>query len=111
MKMKSILPYLFILFLLSSCGHNIAMHTDKNIRNVKLGTTKDEVIKTLGDKYLINTAAKDKDGKLIEVLAYRSSHSEEYKLKFVNGILIEWNREYTQKYIINESSSPQKSSN
>lgn len=66
--------------------------------------SKDEVIKILGNDYMIASSLKDERGNRVEVLAYKSDIYEEYKLKFINFQLTEWNREYTNKYIVKDPS-------
>lgn len=66
--------------------------------------SKDQVVTILGKNYMIASSSKDDYGRPIEVLAYKSDVYEEYKLKFVDTQLTEWNREYTNKYIVKDPS-------
>ncbi|MCX6218802.1 hypothetical protein [Spirosoma sp.] len=61
--------------------------------------SKDQVVTILGKDYLIASSSKNDYGKPVEVLAYKSDINEEYRLKFVNDQLTEWNREFINKYI------------
>jgi len=106
MKTKSLILIPFIVCLLSACvSNNIVWSTNKNIKKVQLGMTKDEVIQILGEKYMITSASEDNQGNHIEVLGYKSDSDEEYKLKFVNNKLIEWDRERIPKYITEDPES------
>jgi outer membrane protein assembly factor BamE (lipoprotein component of BamABCDE complex) len=91
--------------LLTACVSNhINWSTDANIKKIALGMSKEQVIQILGDDYMVASSSKDERGNRIEVLAYKSAAYEEYKLKFVNAQLAEWNREYTNKYIVKDPS-------
>jgi hypothetical protein len=67
--------------------------------------SKEQVIQILGKDYMVASSSKDEKGNSIEVLAYKSDVYEEYKLRFVNAQLVEWDREYTNKYIVKDPSS------
>lgn len=100
---KSLLLIYCIGCLLTGCVSNhIAWNINTNIKKIALGMSKDQVISILGKDYMIASSSKDAYGKPIEILAYKSDAYEEYKLKFVNAQLMEWNREYTNKYIIKD---------
>ena len=66
--------------------------------------SKDQVVAILGKDYMIASSSKNDYGKPVEILAYKSDVYEEYKLKFVNDQLTEWNREHTNKYIVKDPS-------
>lgn len=59
---------------------------------------KAEVIGIMGDKYIASSSSKDQYSKLIEILGYKIDDDEEYKLRFVDNKLVEWNREHFIKY-------------
>jgi len=75
------------------------------MKKVVLGMSKEQVINILGNDYLIASSSKDIYGNHIEVLAYKSDVHEEYKLKFINAKLTEWNREHTNQYLVKEPAS------
>lgn len=92
--------------LLTACVSNhITWSANENIRKVALGMSKEQVIKILGRDYLVASSTKDERGNPVEVLAYKSAVYEEYRLKFINAQLIEWSREFTNKYIAKDPSS------
>jgi outer membrane protein assembly factor BamE (lipoprotein component of BamABCDE complex) len=94
---------LLVCCLLTCCVSNrITWSTNDNIKKIALGMSKDQVVAILGKDYLVASSSKDDYGKPIEILAYKSDVYEEYKLKFVNAQLTEWNREYTNKYIVKD---------
>ncbi|MBC3783896.1 type VI protein secretion system component Hcp [Spirosoma sp. LMG 31448] len=66
--------------------------------------SKEQVIQLLGKDYIVSSSSKDERGNQIEVLAYKSAVYEEYRLKFVNAQLTEWNREFTNKYLVKDPS-------
>lgn len=100
---NSILIFLFTC-LISSCATNyIVWNAHRKIKNVEIGMTKDQVIQIMGEKYMITSSSKDEQGNRIEVLGYKSDTYEEYKLKFINDKLIEWEREHTTPYITKEN--------
>ena len=91
--------------LLTACiSNHITWSTNANVKKLALGMSKDQVIQILGDDHMVASSSKDERGNRIEVLAYKSDVYEEYKLKFVNAQLTEWNREYTNKYIVKDPS-------
>jgi hypothetical protein len=105
MKIKSAVVAFFLSIWLPGCvSNNIAYRTNDKIKQVNLGMSKNEVIAILGEKYMIASSSKDANGNPTEVLAYNSS--EEYRLKFVNSKLIEWNREHINKYVVPDQQVP-----
>ncbi|GGB94820.1 hypothetical protein [Dyadobacter sediminis] len=105
--MKTIKLLLFFLaacFLNACISNNIAWKTNENMRLVKIGMTKEEVIHLLGNKYMITSSSNDAYGNPVEVLGYKSDADEEYKLKFVSNQLKEWNREHVNKYTVKDPS-------
>jgi len=100
MRIKNIFSGFVILCLLNACVPNyITWTANKNIKKLELGMKKEQVIAILGEKYMVASASKDEYGNVVQVLGYKSDSSEEYKLKFVNNELKEWNREHISKYI------------
>lgn len=91
--------------LLTACASNyITWSTNDKSKKVALGMDKKQVIPLLGKDYIVSASSKDERGNQIEVLAYKSAAYEEYRLKFINARLIEWNRAFTNKYIVNDPS-------
>lgn len=79
--------------LFSSCASNyIAFHANQNVKHVALGQTKQHVMETMGNLYILDSSKKDADGNLIESIVYKSDANEEYKFLFRNNILEEWTR-------------------
>lgn len=99
-----LLSILAICFLNACISNNIAWKTNENIRQVKIGMTKAEVIQLLGNKYMITSSSNDAYGNPVEVLGYKSDADEEYKLKFLSNKLTEWNREHVNKYVVKDPS-------
>ncbi|GAB3900396.1 hypothetical protein GCM10028825_51590 [Spirosoma agri] len=92
-------------YLLTACTSNyINWHTNDNIRKIGLGMSKEQVIQVLGKNYMVSSSSKDERNNQIEVLAYKSDAHEEYRLKFINDKLTEWNREFTNKYLVKDPS-------
>lgn len=85
--------------LLSGCVHNnITWKTNDRVKKLELGMEKDDVIRNLGNRYMITSSSKDHLGNVIEVLGYKSDVTEEYKFRFVNHKLTEWNREHVPRF-------------
>jgi len=61
--------------------------------------SRDEVIRVMGNAYLVNSSSKGGDGKLVEVLVYKSSADEEYRLNFNDNTLESWKRVHLREYI------------
>lgn len=102
---KSLLLMYCIGYLLTACVSNhITWNTHANIKKVAIGMSKEQVVKILGNDYLVSSSSKDERGNNVEVLAYKSDIHEEYRLKFINTQLAEWNREFTNKYIVKDPS-------
>ncbi len=100
MNFKTILFCLFMTAVVSSCvSNNITWKTNERVKKLELGMEKDEVIGILGNRYMITSSSKDHLGNTIEVLGYKSGHTEEYKFRFVNHKLTEWNREHVPRYL------------
>jgi len=100
MKMITVLLAIIMAGFLNACiSNNITWKANERIKNVEIGMGKDEVIRILGDRYMITSSSEDHLGNTVEVLGYKSDVSEEYKLRFVNKKLIEWNREHVPRYI------------
>src|SRR5690554_5804286 len=94
MKLKNSLLIALIACLMSSCATNyVIWNAHEKIKNVQIGMTKDQVVQIMGEKYMITSSSIDEQGNHIEVLGYKSDTYEEYKLKFINDKLIEWERE------------------
>ncbi len=62
------------------------------MRDISVGMTKENVIDKLGKRYIISSLSEHSQGERIEVLAYKSSVNEEYRLKFINNKLQGWDR-------------------
>lgn len=106
MKTKNLVLISLLACFLSACvTGNYAWSINEDIKKVQIGMTKNEVIQVLGKNYTITSASKDDEGNYIEVLGYESVYDEEYKLKFINNKLVEWNRERIPKYITTEPES------
>ena len=102
---KRLLLVCCISYMLTSCVSNyITWSTNDNIKKIGLGMSKEQVIQILGKDYIVSSSSKDERNNQIEVLAYKSAAYEEYRLKFVNAKLTEWNREFTNKYLIKDPS-------
>jgi hypothetical protein len=100
MKIKPLIVAILMTGFLNACiSNNISWTTNERIKNVEIGMGKDEVIRILGNRYMITSSSKDYLGNSVEVLGYKSDFSEEYKLRFVNDTLTEWNREHVPRYI------------
>lgn len=83
-----------ISILLFSCNtYNSLKNADKNIRNISLGMTQQQIISIMGDEYEI-LEAKDN----IIVWGYKSLDDGIYKLRFTDGKLMEWNKVWLNKY-------------
>lgn len=103
MRIKKIVSGFIVICFFNACvPNNITWTANKNIKKLELGMKKEQVIAILGEKYMVASASKDEYGKLIQVLGYKSDSSEEYKLKFVNNELKEWNREHISKYTVQD---------
>jgi len=103
MKKTTLLLSILMFWMLNACvSNNIAWKTNENIKQVKIGMSREDVIRTLGEKYMITSSSNDAYGNPVEVLGYKSDVGEEYKLKFVSNKLKEWNREHVNKYMIKE---------
>jgi hypothetical protein len=63
---------------------------------------KSRVTAIMGKGYLVNSSSKDPAGNLTEVLVYKSSPNEEYRLKFLNGQLDSWERIHLREYLRQE---------
>ncbi|GAB2529014.1 hypothetical protein [Spirosoma aerophilum] len=104
MKKSFLLIYCIGCLLTGCISNHITWSANANIKKIALGMSKDQVIQILGDDYMIASSSKDERGNRIEVLAYKSDAYVEYKLKFVNALLAEWNREHINKYIVKDPS-------
>lgn len=102
---KSVWLVLCIGCLLTACVSNyIAWNTNSNIKKIALGMSKEQVTKILGRDYLAASSSRDERGNQVDIIAYKSAAYEEYRLRFVNNLLTEWNREFTNKYIVKDPS-------
>ena len=100
MNFKTIVLSILMIGLLSGCvSNNITWKTNDRVKKLELGMEKDEVIRILGNRYMITSSSKDHLGNAIEVLGYKSDVTEEYKFRFVNHKLTEWNREHVPRYM------------
>ncbi|HEV7381699.1 MAG TPA: hypothetical protein VGN64_18005 [Dyadobacter sp.] len=104
MKIKGVVVLLISLWLSGCVTNNVAYRTNERMKQVNIGMTKSEVIGILGQKYMISSSSKDEKGNPTEVLAYKSDSSEEYKLRFINNKLTEWNREHINRYVVPDQS-------
>lgn len=78
---------------LTSCASNIAlMNADKNMRNLKIGMTKQDVIKIMGSNYKSAGAERSVDGSTLEKISYDNLSNEEYQLELHNDTLVRWNK-------------------
>ncbi|WP_221392163.1 outer membrane protein assembly factor BamE [Dyadobacter sp. NIV53] len=103
MKLNKMLLSLLAIYCLNGCvSNNIAWKTNENIKKIKIGMTKEEVIKTLGQKYMITSSARDAYGNPVEVIGYKSDMGEEYHLKFITNKLTEWNRQHINKNVVKD---------
>lgn len=74
------------------------------MKEISIGMDKSQVISVMGEFYLVNSSSKDASGTLTEVLVYKSSSYEEYRLKFLNNKLESWNRVHLREYVQPETS-------
>lgn len=104
MKKRLIVFCLIGHFLTGCVSNGITWSANANIKKIALGMSKEQVIQVMGNDYLVSSSSKDDDGNNIEILVYKSDSHEEYRLNFVNNRLTEWNREFTNKYIVEDPS-------
>lgn len=99
MKLRLFLMLLLYTGLFVSCSsYKNMLSSDNNIKKIELGMTKDQVISIMGDSYEI---IRSKEG--LVVLGYESRGDGIYKLRFVNGILTEWNKEWLHRYPVKDA--------
>lgn len=93
--MKNVLLAFVFCFTLSSCavffGDNY--NNTKKIQQLQLGMSKDEAIRVMGNKYIIESSSIEEDGTL-EVIKYDAQTDVPYLLHFLNGELVVFNRYY-----------------
>ncbi|ADY52255.1 hypothetical protein Pedsa_1698 [Pseudopedobacter saltans DSM 12145] len=90
------LSFFVSLFIFGCSMYNVVNYdANQRMRSINLGMSKNEVIKAMGKYYIVNSASKDSQENLKEILAYKSDVNEEYKLVFINDKLTEWNRVFT----------------
>lgn len=94
--MKKILLILSFVFVLVACKS-----IDNTITQVDLGMTKQEILLILGNDYAIETLADTPEGRL-EVLRFPKVHNPAYFLHFMDGKLVEVQKDnYWQQQNIN----------
>ncbi len=93
MAKKLLLLISFSILLFSCSTYNSMKNADKNIRNISLGMSQQQIISIMGDEYEV-VEAKDN----ITVWGYKSFDEGIYKLRFINGKLSEWNKVWLNKY-------------
>lgn len=96
---KIFAAFSFILLVFLSCSAQRAiMETDSNIKKIKLGMSKQEVINTMGKQYRVAGADRLNDNSIMELITYENPYNEEYQLWFQNDVLMKWNRIYKYNY-------------
>lgn len=91
--MRNLITILFLVLLFSSCGASSTMiNADSNMRKVKIGMSKEQVIEIVGKHYEVIAAAKGR-----ETIGYRPSVDEIYMLEFEGNKLIEWHKEWLRQ--------------
>lgn len=92
MKQK-IITTLTLILLLTSCASTLnVMNTDSNMKKLKIGMTKEEVVSIVGNHYEIIGANKH-----TEMIGYQYATNEIYILKFENNKLVEWHKEWLRQ--------------
>jgi hypothetical protein len=93
MKTKLLSIVISTSVMLSSCAMNyITWNANKNIKKVELGMSKSDVIRIMGDLYIVNSNSLNAESKKEEVLVYKSDSTEEFRLKFTDNVLVSWDR-------------------
>lgn len=89
--------------MLSSCVINyITWNANKRIQEVELGMTRNQVIEIMGKLYMVNSTSLNAESKKEEVLAYKSDATEEYRLTFIDNVLISWDRVHINTIVTKE---------
>lgn len=89
--MKSI-TIMLLGVLLSSCSYNYLSKADKSIKNISLGMDKEQVIGIMGNLYLVHANTLNPENKNEQIISFKSSDEEEYRLRFIDDKLVSWNR-------------------
>lgn len=98
MKLKNIFSIILSILLFTSCATTMSMvNADNKIKKVKVGMTQEEVIQIMGNSYQIIGS---KQGQAI--LGYEAIGDSIYKLVFIDGILIEWTKEWLPRQDIHK---------
>lgn len=91
---KKLLLFITFSMLLFSCStYNSMKNADKNIRDISLGMSQQQIVSIMGDQYEV-VEAKDN----IIVWGYKSFDDGIYKLRFTDGKLSEWSKVWLNKY-------------
>lgn len=103
MIQKIFLAILVVVFVSTSCVStlpkdytgisNSMMNIDAKMKDVVLGMTMDEVIRVAGTFYEVVEASES-----VTVLGYKSYDYGIYKLRFIDGKLKEWKKEWLPRY-------------
>ncbi|SBW07077.1 hypothetical protein [uncultured Dysgonomonas sp.] len=90
---KKLLIITLLIVTLVSCGSmKDAMYSEKNVRKVELGMTKEKVISIMGKSYTSAGAIQTPEGS-VEIIRWDSVDDlEKYEFHFVDKILKEWHR-------------------
>lgn len=93
MAKKLLLLITFSMLLFSCSTYNSMKNADKNIRDISLGMSQQQIVSIMGDQYEV-VEAKDN----IIVWGYKSFDDGIYKLRFTDGKLSEWSKVWLNKY-------------
>ncbi|MFC4677087.1 hypothetical protein [Dysgonomonas termitidis] len=92
MQKKLLITTLLVIALVSCGSVKDAMYSEKNVRKVELGMTKEEVISIMGKSYTSAGAIRSPEGS-VEIIRWDSAYDfEKYEFHFVDKILKEWHR-------------------
>lgn len=109
--MKKYILLLFVISIIfSSCATVYGDNYDnrEKIKNLHIGMSKQDALKIMGDKYIVESTSQEEDG-LLEIVKYYSVSDVPYLLHFLNEKLVAFNRFYPpqipeQKVVIKQES-------
>lgn len=105
MAKKLLLLITFSMLLFSCSTYNSMKNADKNIRNISIGMSQQQIVSIMGDQYEV-VEAKDN----VIVWGYKAFDEGIYKLRFVDGKLLGWNKVWLNKYEFENRPAPASSS-
>lgn len=102
--MKQLFLALFFVLMLASCSpHMFNLVNSKNMNQLELGMSRQQLIEIMGKYYSISEK-KMENANEIEVISYRNYPYEDefYQFVFVNDHLEEWYREIVPSYQVQD---------